>query len=364
MNTELERRFPGAISIPRESILENVPSEVRKFRELSRELGSELWLKDDSTCATPYAGNKARKLEYLLGDARQQGADTLVTVGASGSHHALATSIYGNRLGFDVHVLTMPQVPSDHVRENEAAMKVNGAKIHPLISNPWALRTAIRASLISPIQRSKITALLTRLRLQGRHPYFIPTGGSNAIGTLGYVEAGFELAQQIDQGLLPEPHAIVVALGSCGTIAGLALGLSVFGITSQITGVRVTPKSIANQHQIKKLIHATAGRIRRFDSRFPQTADHASQRIEIDHDEVGPGYGIKTPAGLQAIEQAAREELELDDTYTAKAFAGFLRIATRRYSNRRILYWHTLNRQPLASIRAKSTANFSYSSQH
>ena len=221
-----------------------------------------------------------RKLEYLLGEAFSHEADTLVTGGAAGSHHALATAIFGAEQGLEVHVVSMPQRYSAHVEEQLRAVLAAGAEVHP-VRSPALLLPALRA-------------VAARQRMRGRHPYSIPPGGSNVAGTLGYVEAGLELARQMEAGVLPEPDALVVPLGSGGTAAGLAVGLAAAGITARVIGVRVVPRALVTHARLGALIGRTVHHLRTLDERFPDVASVARSHLDIDHAEYGSGYGEPT----------------------------------------------------------------------
>src|SRR5690606_2505385 len=129
-------------------------------------------------------GNKVRKLEYVLGEAFAKEADTLVTSGAAGSHHALATALFGAEQGFAVHVVLMPQRYSAHVEEQLRAVLAAGAEVHPVRSG----------ALVLPA----VQALAARLKLRGREPFVVPPGGSSVAGVIGHVEAGLELARQME----------------------------------------------------------------------------------------------------------------------------------------------------------------------
>jgi 1-aminocyclopropane-1-carboxylate deaminase/D-cysteine desulfhydrase-like pyridoxal-dependent ACC family enzyme len=327
--TILSDRWSGLRKVPHVPLTE-LPTPVEHVPGLSERAGAEIWIKRDDRTAHRYGGNKVRKLEYLLGEAFAQEADTLITAGAAGSHHVLATALFGAEQGFAVHGVLVPQRFSAHVEEQVRAMLAAGAEIHPLRFGA----TAVAA----------IPALAARLRLRGRRPYVIPPGGSNLAGTLGYVEAGLELARQMEAGVLPEPDAVFVALGSGGTAAGLAVGLAAAGVTSRVVGVRVVPLPFANRATLGRLIGGVVHHLRALDERFPDVAAVARAQLVIDHDEIGEGYGEPSASGESAARLAReRAGLELEPTYTAKALASALRQARDRLAGRRILYLHTLS---------------------
>jgi 1-aminocyclopropane-1-carboxylate deaminase/D-cysteine desulfhydrase-like pyridoxal-dependent ACC family enzyme len=224
----------------------------------------------------------------------------------------------------------MPQRYSAHVEEQLRAVLAAGAEVHPVRSPALLLPT--------------MTAVAARLRMRRRRPFVIPAGGSNVAGTLGHVEAGLELARQMEAGVLPEPDAVVVALGSGGTAAGLAIGLAAAGVTARVIAVRVVPRALVNQASLGALIARTVRHLRELDERFPDVANVARSHLVIDHDEYGAGYGEPSATGQNA--QRLAHELagvELEPTYTAKAFASVLRHAKGSLEKRRILYVHTLS---------------------
>jgi 1-aminocyclopropane-1-carboxylate deaminase/D-cysteine desulfhydrase-like pyridoxal-dependent ACC family enzyme len=303
---------------------------------LSKMTGAELWVKRDDATAAAYGGNKVRKLEYLLGDARRQGADTLITTGAFGSHHVLATSIFGAEAGFAVHAVLVPQPWQEHIGQNLRADVAAGATLHPVRHGaevPFAVRR-----------------LAWRLRREGRRPYLIPHGGSTAYGALGYVEAGLELAAQVDARTLPEPDAIYVALGSAGTATGMAIGLAAAGLTTKVVAVRVTDRLIANRATFLSLLRATMKLLRAHDPRFPSVLELAARKVEIDPTAFAPGYGVSTPETRRATELAAAEGLVTDETYTARALQVMLRHAESGDRWKRALFWQTLSSADLSPL--------------
>lgn len=327
--TILSDRWHGLRKVPHVPLAE-LPTPVEPLPSLSTWAGAEIWVKRDDKSGSRYGGNKVRKLEYVLGEAFAQEADTLITTGAAGSHHALATAIYGIEQGFVVNAVLIPQRYTAHVEEQLRALLAAGAEVHPVRS----------PALIVPT----MTALAARLKLRGRRPMIIPAGGSSLAGVLGHVEAGLELARQMEAGVVPEPDAIVLALGTGGTTAGLAVGLAAAGVTARIIGVRVVPRTLASRSRINALIDRAVARLRALDNRFPEVAAAAREHVVIDHAEYGKGYGEPTSAGRNA-ERLAREHagLTLEPTYTAKAFAAVIRHAQSSYPGGRILYIHTLS---------------------
>jgi D-cysteine desulfhydrase len=265
-----------------------------------------LWVKRDDRNAEVCGGNKVRALEFLLGAVTP--GDVVVTLGARGSTHVLATTVHAARLGATTIAYTWPQV-----------------------MNPTAITVAgrIRTSGAHVVESSHALAALARYTLRrmgasaGAH--FIPVGGTSPLGMRGHIEAGLELAAQIREGLLPCPETVVVPLGSGGTAAGIAMGLGVAGTPTTVTAVRVVPWIAAPPWRIPRLIRAM---------RLPAVP------VRVDASAYGGAYGRPLAAGRAAT---AATGLPLDDTYGAKACAVAL-AATKGP----VLLWVTFNARALA----------------
>ncbi len=296
------------------------PTRVERLPSLSRGTAS-LWVKRDDLTSDLYGGNKVRKLERLLDDARSRGARRIVTVGAAGSHHVLATAIWAREQGMEVDAVLLPQLKTPHVVENLRADLGAGAHVLPASSYPHA---ALR--------------ILERI---ARGRYYIPVGGSNVLGTLAYVDAARELAAQVRAGDLPEPDVVVVALGSGGTAAGLAVGFALEAMKTRVVAVTVTdpPRWVARR--VRALAKAAL-------AREAKTSGGAAPelRLVIDDRYLGGGYGRPTESAARALSLGAGMGLTLDLTYTAKAFDAALdRVNAGNDAN--VLYWHTLSSAPL-----------------
>jgi len=324
----LADRWPPLSKLARVE-LATLPTPVESLPRISDKLDSEIWVKRDDLTARRYGGNKVRKLEYLLGEACARGANTLITAGAVGSHHVFATALYGRDLGFETYAALTPQPYQRHVEEVLRADLTVGAHLYPV------------SGLGEVVQR--MLELSVRLRFWGRKPFIVPLGGSNAQGTLAFVNAGIELAQQIDAGLCPDFDAVYVAAGTAATVSGIALGLAAGGVRTRVVGVRVLDRTFANRLRIHQLMRQADGLIRRLDPRFPEVVERALQSVELDSGELGPGYGLPTPASEAAREFAASEGLLLDETYTSKALAALLRDAGGERRGQKLLFWHTLS---------------------
>lgn len=305
--------------------LAHLPTPLEPLEHLSRELGGPtIWVKRDDCTGLAGGGNKTRKLEFLLGDALKRGTDTVLTTGAVQSNHARQTAAACARLGLRCELFLKEAAPgrgeSYRHSGNVLLDRVLGAKVR-----------------ILPREASAETAMEERaetLRREGRRPYTIPVGGSNAVGALGYVEGARELAAQAD-GIGLEIDAVVHASASHGTQAGLAVGLAMVEAESRLLGVSVSgsaQQTRANAERIATAICEHLGSPQRF------------AQIEVDDRFVGEGYGIPTPEGLAAIRLLARlEGLLLDPVYTGKAMAGIVELVRegRFGPDKNVVFLHT-----------------------
>jgi D-cysteine desulfhydrase len=283
-----------------------------------------IWVKRDDLSARAYGGNKVRKLEFLIGDALARGARRLITVGAAGSHHALATALYGREHGLPVSLVLFPQPLTRHVRNVLLTDLSLGAELR------WAPR----------MEAVPAAALLARLAHRRDAPYMIPGGGSSPMGALGYVSAALELEDQVRRGEIPEPDMIHVAAGTLGTAAGLAVGLSLGELASRIHAIRIASPLVTNQRVLRRLILGVREILERHGISVPDVRQIES-RVELTHDAIGAGYGYPNAAGAAAMEAMAASGLIFDGTYTAKAAAAML--ARLRGAEGVQLYWHTLS---------------------
>jgi 1-aminocyclopropane-1-carboxylate deaminase/D-cysteine desulfhydrase-like pyridoxal-dependent ACC family enzyme len=304
--------------------LGHFPTPAQRVEGLSAK-GSELWIKRDDRTHDVYGGNKVRKLEWLLGNARDEGVRRVVTVGAAGSHHVLATTYFGRKAGLDVEAVLVPQPCTPHVIDVLRADLALGLRPFPVRS--WAA----------------VPLAVARRVASGSH--FIPLGGSSVVGSMGYVAAARELAAQVRHGELPEPDVCVVALGSGGTAGGLAAGFEAEGMRTRVVGVCVSAPPWALHLSALYLARACAHR-----AGAKTTLATMCARLAMDARFLGAGYGHPTRAGDEAT-RLAREHagIALDPTYTAKAFAGALWQVRARQAEH-VLYWHTLSSAPMGPL--------------
>ena len=317
MLTAALQRFPRLELVPTATPLE-------RLERLSAHMSRDIWIKRDDLTPLALGGNKARKLEFLGADAVRAGADTLVTAGAIQSNHVRQTAGLAARLGLDCQVLLEnPIGTSDDWylhNGNRLLLDLFGATVEDVdaLDEPDA----------------QLEALADRLRAQGKRPYVLPVGGSNALGALGYVRAGLELAQQL-RGLGQRFAAVVVASGSAGTQAGLSLALAHELPELPVIGVTVSRPEASQRPKVEGLIERCAALL---GVEVPSRLD-----VQLWDEYHGPRYGEPNEGTLAALHKLARcEGLLLDPVYTAKAMDGLLDgIALTRFAEGPLLFLHT-----------------------
>jgi D-cysteine desulfhydrase len=298
------------------------PTPLEYLPRFSDYLGREIYIKRDDTTPMAMGGNKLRKLEFLAADALREGADTLVTAGAIQSNHVRQTAAVAAKLG--LKCVALLENPIGTQAENYLT---NGNR---LMLDLFDVEIEMCDALHSP--DSQLEEIAVRLEAQGFRPYVIPVGGSNALGALGYVESALEIAQQCEGAV--NVSSVVVASGSAGTHAGLAVGLEQVMPDVDLIGVTVS-RTIAQQlPKVEALQQAVAQSL----------SVSANNPIVLWDDYFGPGYGTPNEEGLEAIKILARlEGILLDPVYTGKAMAGLIDgVAQKRFKNDGpIIFIHT-----------------------
>ncbi len=284
--------------------LARVPTPLEEMPRLARHLGLErLFVKRDDATGLAMGGNKARKLEYDFAPILAGGHDVVVTVGGAQSNHAAMTAAAARRLGLDVKlVLGGPAVSS--LRGNMLLDSVYGAEVRYLLDDDD--NDSLAAAM---------GAWVAELRREGRRPYALPIGGSSGLGALGYVRAMRELAAQAG----PGPFQVVTAVGSCGTLAGLALGARLFAPGARVVGISVSRTARQIADRTAELVAESASIL--------GIAPPSGGAREC-HDGFHESYGVATESGAEAIRTCARlEGLLLDPVYTGKSMAGLFALA-------------------------------------
>lgn len=288
--------------------LGHFPTPLEKLENLTKALdGPEIYIKRDDCTGLATGGNKTRKLEFLVADAMAQGADTLVTQGATQSNHVRQTAAAARKVGMTCHALLERRV------ENAGDGYETAGNV--LLDDMLRLEYAFRPN--GSDMNAEAMALADTLREKGRKPYFIPGGGSNTIGALGYAHAAMELVYQADTTGL-KIDKIVHATGSAGTQAGLLAALHAISAPIDVIGISVRAKREAQIANVHKLAVATADLI-------GVKTELPIEMVEAYDDYVGPGYGQPTDKMVDAIAMLASEEgIFLDPVYSGKGMAGMI----------------------------------------
>lgn len=314
----------------------SLPTPIERYEEhLPASAGElDLWIKRDDVSGTVYGGNKTRKLEFLLGAALAEGKSEVWTVGAIGSHHVLATALWSKHLSLSCRALHFPQPVTSHVLNNLRALST---------TQPGLDLVGHKAQL--PIEMFKTK--LREWRRSNPDIYYIAGGGSSPVGVLGYVGAAFELIDQFEEANESLPDAIVVAAGTCGTLAGLQLGFALAGRAVRIIGVRVVDKVVANHPVACHLANRCAALLEKFGEAELLRLTHSD--FEIWDGFIGDGYGVPSASALRGIQSMRAAEIKLEPTYTGKAFGALLDRASE-FDGMRVLYWHTLSGVDLSHL--------------
>ncbi|MDP2183573.1 MAG: pyridoxal-phosphate dependent enzyme [Actinomycetota bacterium] len=322
MTISLVERFPGIDGLSRVALCD-LPTPLETI-ESALSVG-ELWIKRDDLTSRAYGGNKVRKLEFLLGKALAEERRAVITFGAYGSNHALATAVHARAVGLEPHVVLSPQAPTPYARATLLAHAGLGTRIH-LVEGWDGAREAVR------VKRALEAA-------NGVEPLVIPMGGTNALGAAGYVNAAFEVADE-----MAEPGTIYVAGGTLGTAVGLAIGCAAVGWNRvTIQAIRVTPSEVANVAFARTIAEETVALLREADADFPALA-FGDLSLTLRDDWCEPGYGVVTPETMQAVADMGQAGHRLETTYTGKAFAALTADASRgELGGSSVLFWNTYN---------------------
>ena len=309
----------------------HLPTPLEPAPRLSAELGVDLWIKRDDCTGLAGGGNKTRKLEFLLGEALEQGADTLITQGAVQSNHVRQTAAAAASFGMACRV----------VLENRTGNQAEDYLWSGNVLLDRLLGARIRTVEAGSDMNAEMALDAEEVRAAGGTPYVIPGGGSNAVGALGYVDCALELAAQAnDEGLVVD--RIVTATGSAGTQAGLVAGLAVSGADIPVLGIGVRAPKQKQEENVFNLAVETAALL---GHRERVSRD----MVVADCDYVGAGYGLIDQGVADALALAARTEgLLLDPVYTGKAMKGLIALARQgAFEGQTVVFLHTGGAQGL-----------------
>lgn len=302
--------------------LADLPTPIEELPHLSEELGGpRLMVKRDDQTGLAGGGNKTRKLEFLIAEALDLGADMVITAGAAQSNHCRQTAAAAARMGLGCALVLGGEPPTRPVG-NLLLIKMLGAQIY------WT----------GPDRRGeRLEEIASQLQADGRQPYLIPYGGSNAVGATGYVLAMQEMSEQLG-GL--KVDRVVFASSSGGTQAGMVVGARATGFDGQIVGIGIDKGEAGDDPyriHLAKLANATAAHV-------GLEMEFSPDDFVVNEDYLGAGYGVVGELEREAIRLAARlEGLILDPVYTGRALGGLTDMIRRGVirPDETVLFWHT-----------------------
>jgi D-cysteine desulfhydrase family pyridoxal phosphate-dependent enzyme len=296
----------------------HLPTLIESMPRLSEKLGGpQLFVKRDDQTGLAFGGNKTRKLEFLIAEAREQGADTLISAGAIQSNHCRQTAAAAAKFGFECILVLTGQMP-------------------PRASANLFLDGLFDASIVNVPDRSDRDRILKetfdKAVSQGKKPYLVPYGGSSTTGALGYTFAMEEFVKQE----IPVDW-IVFGTSSGGTHAGLVLGQRVFDFKGKVLGISIDESETWLKEHVSSLASETS-------ERLGNRIDFHPTDVLANADYCRSGYGVLTDAEREAVRMFAKfEGLLLDPVYTGRAAAGLIDLIRKGYFNKneKILFWHT-----------------------
>jgi D-cysteine desulfhydrase len=308
--------------VRRKLTLAHLPTPLVRFDALDALVGTRVWVKRDDASGGPEAGNKIRKLEYLLAAAQAQGARAVITCGGVQSNHARATAVAARQLGLrPILLLRTTEPPARPWQGNLLLCAVLGAEIRFISPAEYTNRDALMRAVSQECAQQQEAA------------YVIPEGGSNGLGALGYVDAMAEVRAQLDAGPTQYPRqfdAIVHACGSGGTAAGVAIGARLHAIAPEVIAMAVCDDRAYFEARIAGIVQEALALL---DS--PCTP----ARVRVLDEFKGPAYGVPSPEQVRFIETVARRTgLTLDPVYTGKALFGLAQLTDKPAS---ALFLHT-----------------------
>ena len=310
-------------NLPRFHLAE-FPTPIQHLKTLTKKFnGPAIYMKRDDLTSLGMGGNKTRKLEFLIGEALAQKKDTLVTAGGIQSNHCRLTAAAARKADLDCHLVlsgTPPKIPNGNLLLDT----LFGATIHFCDSNH---------------RETRLFQVAEELKKKGKKPYVIPVGGSNSIGSVGYVDAMLELTKQMDD-MSITPDAIIFATSSGGTQAGLSLGAKITGFKGDVLGISIDQVQAGPgpfPPVLTNICNETAARIGS-DIRMTESD------FSLNYDYLGAGYAMPGELEFNAIRDLALHEgILLGPVYTARAMGGLLDLIRKGYftKNQSVLFWHT-----------------------
>jgi D-cysteine desulfhydrase len=335
--------------VPWIPLLTNTPTPVERLNNLEEyfKFIGQIYIKRDDKNHNIYGGNKLRKFEFIFANTLKKKKKAIVTYGGIGTHHGLASVIICNNLNppLKCDLFLYHQPLTWHVQQSLLLFNYFGAKLH-----------------LGKTDISTFTKALFFWIFHRKFDFILPSpifGRGTPLGTIGFIEAIFELREQIDKGLIPEPDIIFVACGTTGTAAGLAAGCKLLGLKTRVHAVAVYKHFLANSSNLARIANKALKYLNKKDNNFP--------RIKISQDDfeliegyLGSGYGSQTLKGRKAIDtifelEGKEKGFKLEITYTGKAMAAMFDFLEKEENKSKIvLFWNTFNSNSLEKYLQKT----------
>jgi len=329
--------------VPWTLILTGIPSNVDRLTELENYLklnDGEIYIKRDDKDHKIYGGNKLRKFEFIFGEALKKKKKGIITLGGIGTNHGAACAIIAKELDLKCELFLSLQPVTWHVQRSLLLYHYFGAKLH----------------FTKMFELGVIKSFLFRLF----HPkyYLMSIGGSplfgigTPLGTIGFINAIFELKNQIDEGILPEPDIIFVAAGSTGTSAGLTAGCKLLGLKTKVYPVNISYDIVVNPKKLIRIANKSIKYLRKRDKSIPDVQVNKGD-FDMIKGYLGSSYGVKTVKGQKAVDLVYELEgkkigFKLETTYTGKAMAAMLDYFEKEENkSKKVLFWNTYNSNDL-----------------
>lgn len=299
------------------------PTPIIELKNIEKRCknGQRIFMKRDDMSGVSLGGNKVRKLEFILADAKNKGCDTIITTGAAQSNHAMLTGACCKKLGLDCRLVLL----GEGVMETKGNLLLNQIMDVPV--------EFVMAESFGYVYK-RINELVAELEAEGKKPYVVPVGGSMPIGVLGYVEGMREMFDQLAPLDVENPH-IISCTGSGGTLAGIVLGAKLINPKARVTGVLIgeDPKC---KETVMGLIDEACN--------LMDIDNPVSEKDFMVKEYYGEGYAIPSKSGNDAIRTLARDEgIFVDPVYTGKTVGGILDLIDKDYFGEEedLVYIHT-----------------------
>ena len=324
----------GIEMLPRRH-LANLPTPLEELTRLNEIVkGPKIWIKRDDLTGLAFGGNKLRKLEYLIGQALDEGADTIVTSGSIQTNHGRLTAAACARTGLEC-ILVVTEEDDNIYESNRILQAFLGSKL-AFVDDVKPLEGETMAKAQLRVGDQKILEVMKSLQKEGKKPFYIPRGGRSLQGTASYVNAMGEIKKQVET-LNIQIDYIIVAAATCSTLTGILLGARVFDFKTNVIGISVSRDIAEGQQLVVEEFNRDAKALG-----YPYQIH--TEEVNILGDYLGEDYGIPSKESYEAMELLGKTEaIMLDPIYTGKAMAGLLDLARKNYFSEQenVLFIHT-----------------------